>query len=48
MFLAGSPVDPTIQGRAAAFNELEKLLTSGTDAVRLEFEKPAPPPEKAP
>lgn len=32
-FLAGTPVDPVAQGRAAAYNELETLLTSPPEEV---------------
>ena len=39
LFLSGHPVDPVMQGRAAALHELEKLLTSPQDVVRQEFEK---------
>ena len=34
MFLAGSEVEPVAQGRAAAFHELETLLTKPADEVR--------------
>lgn len=37
-FLAGLPVDPLMQGQAAALHELEKLLTAPPDDVRKTFE----------
>ncbi len=37
-FLNNQPVDPQTQGRAAAFHELEKLLTSPVENVRKTFE----------
>lgn len=33
-FLANSPVEPAIQGKASGFHEIEQLLTSGPDNVR--------------
>lgn len=36
-FLAGSPVDPVMQGRAAALHDLEKILTSSPEDVRQTF-----------
>lgn len=33
-FLAGNPVDPKTQGQAAAFHELEKLLTAPVDKLK--------------
>ena len=37
-FLSGQPVDPLMQGRAAALHELEQLLTQPADYVRKIFE----------
>ncbi len=37
-FLAGSPVQPEAQGRAAAFHELETLLAMPSDEVGKIFE----------
>lgn len=37
-FLAGQPVEPVAQGRAAALHELETLLVSGVDGVKRVFE----------
>ena len=36
-FLAGTPVEPIQQGRASAWHELEKLLTSSPEDVRQTF-----------
>jgi hypothetical protein len=36
-FLAGTLVDPVTQGRAAAWHELETLLTSSAEDVRQQF-----------
>ena len=38
-FLAGHPVDPVKQGQAAAFHEIEQLLSAPVDTVREELEK---------
>ena len=38
-FLAGQPVDPVMQGRAAALHDLEVLLASGADKVKSVFEQ---------
>jgi len=37
-FLAGQPVDPVTQGRAAELHELEKLLASPVEKIREVFE----------
>lgn len=37
-FLAGIPVEPIYQGRAAELHDLEGLLLSGTDEVKRVFE----------
>jgi hypothetical protein len=37
-FLTGQPVDPTTQGRAAAFHDLELLLTLPADKVQEIFD----------
>lgn len=33
-FLAGTPVDSVVQGRAAAYNELELLLSSSPEKIK--------------
>ncbi len=38
-FLAGQPVDPMMQGRAAAYSDLEKLLALPADKVSEEFNR---------
>ena len=43
IFLAGNPVPPEMQGRAAALYDLEKLLTSAEDVLRREFEQALAP-----
>lgn len=37
-FLAGAPVDPVMQGRAAALFELEGLLSSPAEQVKQQLE----------
>lgn len=38
-FLAGATVEPILQGKAAAFHELETLLTSSASDVGTKFEQ---------
>ena len=44
-FLTGNPVDQLTQGRAAAFHDLEVLLSSSTDHVKATFETALKGPE---
>jgi len=38
LFLAGQPVDPVTQGRAAAYNDIETLLGQPADEVKMVLE----------
>jgi len=38
-FLAGAAIPEVLQGRAAAFHEIERLLTKSADEVRKIFER---------